>query len=260
MIVSVVGVNDISIEFHKRNPETFLIGPYRSQISPLHINDGISYLTLPYIIPRKSSAIVDLTFNTVTSLILNDFALKENKKLVSVLYYDRKVLVKSVGRGSCVRCLVEPGKQVSNYLLISALMLDSEVLFRTVLDSLASGKSYLLCGNDVEEFVVPITKGCRSCTGGDYEFLKGEYGEIISENCGKNSSAVFPIDDREVDISFIGETLRRSGILVLEESEDYISFCAEERKMFLFRNGRLMIQGSNSKEETEYLFRMYVGN
>ncbi|MEN2998951.1 MAG: hypothetical protein ABDH28_07975 [Brevinematia bacterium] len=257
-MISIVGVNDISLSLHKRLKDSILVGPYKEKLSPSHRNEGITYLTLPYVIPRECKTIVDLTFNTITSLVINDFALKSSKKLISVLRYDNNVIVKSISKNSCVRCLLEEKKDLSNYLVINYLAPDIETLLNLVLTSLSSGESFSVSGNDVVK--LNFTKGCNSCIEGNYKFLEEEYGEIINENCGNNSSGVFPIDDRNIDIPFINRILRKSGIEILEENEDYTSFLAEGKKVFLFKNGRAMIFGTRSKEETEYLFRKYVGN
>lgn len=257
-MIAVFGVNEISIEFHTRNEDSIIIGPYKEQIFNNHKNEGISYLTIPYIVPRNVDIIVDLTFNKITSLILNDFSLKYNKRFVSVVYHEGKVLVKSVSKRSCIRCLIEDSKSVSNYIVVNNIIVNPQLLIGIIEDSIKTGKSYVIQNGIISDLV--FFKGCDSCESGKYKFIDGEYGEMVNENCGNDSSAVFPIDDREVDIDFISKELVKAGVEIIDKSDDYLSFFAEGKKMFLFRNSRLMISDVRSKEEAEYLFRKYVGS
>ncbi|MCS7298881.1 MAG: hypothetical protein RMJ37_02820 [Spirochaetia bacterium] len=257
-MLSVVGVNEISLEVIKRLNVSYIVGPYVYTISDKHINEGISYLNLPYIIPKQTNIVIDLTLNRISSLMISDFAIKENKALVSLILYQDSVIVKNVRKNSCVRCLSENTNSISNYLLIKDRIPSNDVVSELISKSIETGKSYLITGGDIEEFV--FEKGCGSCRDRDYVFLSGEYGEMVNENCNDNSSIVFPIDDRDIDIRYLSQLFVKNGIKILEETDDYVSFAFEDKNMFLFRNGRLMISNVKSKQEAEYIYRIYVGS
>lgn len=257
-MLSVVGVNEISLEVIKRLKVSYIVGPYIYTISDKHINEGINYINLPYIIPKQTKIIVDLTLNRISSLMISDFAMKENKAMVSLILYNDSVVVKNVQKNSCVRCLSENTNSISNYLLIKDRIPSNDVVSELISKSIETGKSYLMTGSNIEEFV--FERGCRSCKDGDYVFLSGEYGEMVNENCNDNSSIVFPIDDRDIDIRYLSQIFVKNGIEVLEETDSYISFTFEGKSMFLFRNGRLMISNVKSKQEAEYIYRMCVGS
>ena len=257
-MISIVGVNDISIQLHNCIKGSLLIGPYKEKLSSQHRNESITYMTIPYVIPKTTKILVDLTFSRITSLLINDFSLKENKKLTWVGYYQNGIVVKNVSKYGCVRCLYENSETLSNYFVVKSLLKDPKVLIETIIASIEENKSYRIYSDKTEE--INIKKGCQSCVNGNYSFLENEYGEIVNENCNDNSVAVFPIDDRSINIRFLKDVLLKNEVEILEDSDEYIVFIAEGKKMFLFQNGRLMISDKISKEEAEYLYRKYVGS
>lgn len=257
-MLSVVGVNKISLEVIKKLEVSYIVGPYVNTISDKHINEGINYLTLPYIIPKQTKVIIDLTLNRISSLMINDFVIKENKGMVSLILYQDRVIVKNVQRNSCIRCLSESSNSISNYLLFKEKLPSGDSISELIARSIETGKSYSITKDSIEEFV--FEKGCDSCIDGDYVFLSGEYGEMVNENCNDNSSIIFPIDDREIDIRSLSQLFVKNGIEILEETDNYISFSSEGKNMFLFRNGRLMVSNVKSKQEAEYIYRVYVGS
>ncbi|MGB9621107.1 MAG: hypothetical protein ACP5PT_01835 [Brevinematia bacterium] len=257
---SVLGVNEISIELSKKLNPNMIIGPYPLRLGRYHLNTTLSYLTIPRVIPSDSNILIDLSFNTIISLILNDFALSKGKSLVSVVNYNGKILVKNIKENSCLGCLFESNsrKYILNYVILMSIIRDSRRLISVVEEAISSQKDFIITEDKVEEF--KFTKGCNSCKNVDFRFLEGEYGEMVNENCGNDLSAVFPIDDREIDIDYLSRFLKIYGVNVIEESDEYINFEAEGKKMFVFKNGRLMISKVETKEEAEYYFRKYVGS
>ncbi|MFN4245113.1 MAG: hypothetical protein ACK4F9_03060 [Brevinematia bacterium] len=257
-MISIIGINDISIQLHKKIPNSILIGPYKEKLSSSHKNESITYVTIHHIVPNDTRVIIDLTFNRITSLLINDFSLEANKKLISTLYWKDEIIIKNVSKYSCVRCLYNDSENLVNYLIIKSSIRDQKTLIDTLLRSLEENKSYRIYLDKIEES--KFEKGCPSCVDKKYKFLEGEYGEMINENCNENSVAVFPIDDRNINIKFLRELFSKNGVKVLEENDEYLIFMAEDRKMFLFRNGRLIISDKTTKEEAEYLYRNYIGS
>ncbi|MCX8028980.1 MAG: hypothetical protein N2712_03185 [Brevinematales bacterium] len=254
----ILGVNDISISISENFNAELLLGPYPNKVGPKHKNISINHISLKNSIPRKKTHVIDLTFNSISSLMINDICLKLSNNLISLVVYNSKIVVKRVSKGSCVRCLIENNRTFSNYFVVKEMIPNLNILSEAISTAISSNKSYIISENDIKEF--DFSKGCSSCIDGNYNFISGEYGEIINENCNDNSSMVFPIDDRQVDIMLLHNIFVRNGIKILDSTSDYINFVAENKTMFVFRNGRLIISSSNSKEESEYLYRKYIGS
>lgn len=256
---SVIGVNDISIKVSEKLG-AYLVGPYVSKLAKNHINATLSYLTIPKVIPKNSKIIIDLSFNTITSLIVNDFALSNGKKLISVLNYDGKLLVKNVKKNSCLRCVFEEKNRryMLNYVIAYLIAGNESKIIDTIESSIREDKDFII--DNVSVVDVSFEKGCESCRNSNFKFLDGEYGEMVNENCGNELSAVFPIDDREINIEYLSNFLELYGIEISDKTDEYINFEVEGKRMFVFKNGRLMISKIGTKEEAEYYFRKYVGS
>lgn len=257
-MITIIGVNEISILLQEELKGSFILGPYKEKVNEKHINEGINPLSI-ISNTKNSTTIIDTTFNTITSLIINDIALKYNKSLISTVIINQSLLVKNVSKGSCVRCEVENNIITSNFIVVTNLIKDKKLLVEAIIESLNTRKSFLIEGEKKESMPIK-TQGCGSCLNQEYRFLEGDYGEMINENCGNKSAGVFPIDDREIDLNYISKNLKLQNITIIEENENYISFLAEDKKFFLFKNGRLMISEIETKEETEYFYRKYIGN
>lgn len=257
-MITIIGINEISILLHKKITNSLLMGPFREKISEKHINENITPLSLLHN-TKNSKTLIDATFNSVTSLIINDFALKHNKNLVSAIYLEEAIVIKTLSKGNCIRCDLENNRKTFNFVIATNIVKDKNKIVETILESLRTQKNFSLTEEKKEE-IPSTTKGCKSCLTKEFTFLEGDYGEMINENCGDKSAGIFPIDDREIDIEVISKNLKLQNISILEETENYLSFLAEGKKFFLFKNGRLMISEIESKEEAEYFYRKYVGN
>jgi len=100
---------------------------------------------------------------------------------------------------------------------------------------------------------------CPACGQGLYEFLDGSEDEdVFTVMCGRDSVQFTPRTPRTVDFDKEEQVLRNVG--VVERNPFLLRASIDERTLVLFRDGRVMIQGTQDIVEAKSLYAKYIGS
>ncbi|MBE3596570.1 MAG: ThiF family adenylyltransferase [Hydrogenibacillus sp.] len=99
---------------------------------------------------------------------------------------------------------------------------------------------------------------CPACGLGRYEFLDERRGEAISSVlCGRNAVQITPYGRRTLDLHAV--RARWNALGHVRESPHLLRLEQEGLTLTLFRDGRLIVQGTDDVAHAERLYAEYVG-
>jgi len=107
-----------------------------------------------------------------------------------------------------------------------------------------------------------ISKNCPACSAGRLEFLDGSRGiesETAAALCGRNAVQISPTTDGPVDLVMIAG--RWKGIGRIQETPFFVRlFPDSDHSVTLFRDGRVVISGTDDIQVARSLCDRYVGS
>ncbi len=260
-MIYVLGVNELSLEvFNKIQEEKKIIGPYREKISDNHLNETLSSpVTISNFLKEAPDLVINMCFNTITSLIINDVCLYSNIRLVSVVCTEDTILIKKNSQYSCLRCFIDT-PTMSNILIAKQTLarsgLNQSEITKAIFELSEDNVIFTAKG---EKITNPNVTRCPSCSKGKFKYL-GDFGEIVNPNCSDNSTIIYPVDDRSLDMSKLHKVYLQEDINVTSFDQEYIVIEVEEKKLFIWKTGRVIISGVKEKEFAEYIYRRLIGN
>lgn len=104
----------------------------------------------------------------------------------------------------------------------------------------------------------PAAEECPCCGKGSYEFLDADRQEFAAVLCGRDAVQIAPSKGSVVDIEALGERLKFTTAVTLNEY--LLRFDAEEHEMTVFRDGRAIIKGTDDIARARSLYARYVGS
>lgn len=102
--------------------------------------------------------------------------------------------------------------------------------------------------------------GCPACGKGEFAFLHPEpdHQEVFTALCGRDSVQITPRIERMVDLEEEERVL--CGIGKVERNPFLLRFHAGEYTLVLFKDGRVLVQGTQDIATAKSLYAMYIGH
>ncbi len=118
---------------------------------------------------------------------------------------------------------------------------------------------------DNQHMQMDISRGrnekCQACGQGHFEFLNPltESGEDFSSLCGRDTVQVVPRKPRSVDLGALAERLEAVG--AVSQNPFLLRFQVDEKTtLVFFKDGRVLVQGTDDITAAKTLYARYVGN
>ncbi|WP_134703918.1 ThiF family adenylyltransferase [Ammoniphilus sp. YIM 78166] len=118
---------------------------------------------------------------------------------------------------------------------------------------------------DNQHMQMNISRGrhekCPACGQGHFEFLNPltESGEDFSSLCGRDTVQVVPREPRSVDLGALAERLEAVG--AVSQNPFLLRFQVDEKTtLVFFKDGRVLVQGTDDITAAKSLYARYVGN
>lgn len=115
--------------------------------------------------------------------------------------------------------------------------------------------------NDEMEMDLSLSKNpnCPACSLHQYDYLKNEqHGEDYTALCGRNAIQISPKTERDINMTDMKEKLMKVGPV---EINPYLLKCKIDCTVTLviFKNGRVVIQGTDDITKAKSLYAKYIG-
>lgn len=110
---------------------------------------------------------------------------------------------------------------------------------------------------DLFPFQFSLNEQCPCCQKGDFEFLNKQSNDFVSSLCGRETIQITPSKQKLIDFDDVIKKWENIG--ELKQTPYLLRLTYEHYKLSLFKNGRLLIQGTNDKEVAKRLYTTLVG-
>lgn len=223
----------------------------------------------------RADLVLDATDNFETRYLLNDAAVSAGKPWVyaGVLGADGMVLAVHPGRGPCLRCLFEDPPELGSVPTCSTFgVLNTAAAWVAALQVTEALK--ILVGGELDGFklhtldiwrgsVTAVSAerraGCVCCGERRFDFLASKRGSSSSAVlCGRNAVQVTPERRLAPDFARLAERLKPLGAVTFNGV--VLEFTCGERRLVVFPDGRVLVNGTTDTAEARSLVAKYLGS
>ena len=220
--------------------------------------------------------VLDGTDNMQTRFLINDVCVKGEIPWIYTAAVGTYGMMMTIvpGRTPCFRCFLpdvpEPGSlptcDTAGILnTISAIIASIEsteaikiLLGKKITTNAESNLTfYDVWSNIFDKVTIIRDKKCRCCVEHKFDFLNAAKEEIITSLCGRNAIQITPAQPADISFKSLAERLKRLGevrfnnfILVFKERDKEIS---------LFKDGRVIIKGTDDEKVARSLYARFIG-
>ncbi|MFO8110591.1 MAG: ThiF family adenylyltransferase [Thermoplasmata archaeon] len=212
--------------------------------------------------------VLDATDNMKTRFLLNDACVKNEVPWIytSILGTYGMTMDIIPGKGPCLRCLIDtmpdPGS-METCATAGVLFSLPRILANTAATEAvkylvkAETRDTLLAidiwKNDYEQINVSQRNDCLCCVEREFEYLKKE-DDFTTSLCGRDAVQVTPDEEIEIDLNkfvsdYGGKKIGRS----------LVKFEVEEHQLTLFKDGRLIVDGTDDPHKAVSIYSEYIG-
>ncbi|MEN8154455.1 MAG: ThiF family adenylyltransferase [Acidobacteriota bacterium] len=214
--------------------------------------------------------ILDATDNISTRMLINDVSLKTGIPWIyGGVLGTSGMIMNIVEDGPCLRCMMPEIPPVG-----SVPTCESEGVLNTIPSVVASIQSTealkILMGRDHQKGLIRYDiwdnnfvihkidrdQECECCGKGNYKYLNMKREELVTVLCDDSIQIISPAD-AEIDLKKIAENLKiESEILI---NEYLIRFKTEGKEVTVYRDGRVIIKGTEDKGVAKSIYSRYLG-
>ncbi|MEH7333712.1 ThiF family adenylyltransferase [Neobacillus drentensis] len=221
--------------------------------------------------------IVDGTDNFMTRFLINDAAVKHSIPWVHGAAVSSRGMFAAIipGKTPCYRCLFPhvptgTGETCDTIGVLSPLtsIIGSFQAMESIKIIVEAETSPNLEQLDVwsNEFLqMDITKGrnpdCPACGKREFEFLDRSSRQqiVYTTLCGRNTVQIYFRDKREIDFKKLGASLKKSGKVLANDF--LLRFSPDDQiSMVIFKDGRVLVHGTNDSVKAKLLYARFIGN
>lgn len=219
--------------------------------------------------------VLDGTDNFETRYLLNDAAVKAGKPWVygGVLGTDGMVMAVRPGRGACLRCLFDAPPDlgqsptcdtfgVLNAAAAWVAALQVSEAIKLLLGGGDAGTSLHILdiwGGSATAVAADRRAGCACCGERRFDFLDSKRGSSSSAVfCGRNAVQITPEGRQAPDFGRLRERLTPLGAVRFNGM--VLEFTAGDRRLVVFPDGRVLVEGTRDTAEARSLLAKYIGS
>lgn len=218
----------------------------------------------------ENDLVVDATDNMITRMIINDACVKNNIPWIyGGVLGSAGMSFNIVPPGPCLRCIMPDipsdggisGCETVGVLntipaVIGAVQSTEAIKILTENKFEKRLLRYDIWDGNFSLIDVEKNSECECCVKGNFEFLEKQDNESISILCD-NSIQIVPPKSREIDLKEIYKNLNETNEPDLNEL--LLSFKVEERLVTLYRNGRMIVKGTEDKGVAKSIYTRFLG-
>jgi molybdopterin-synthase adenylyltransferase len=221
--------------------------------------------------------IVDGTDNFMTRFLINDVAVKYGIPWVHGAAVSSRGMYASIipGKTPCYRCLFPhvpsgTGETCDTVGVLSPLtdIIGSFQSLETIKILVGEKTTPNLEQIDIWDYSsmqMDISEGrapnCPACVNHQFNFLdrSSELQVAFTTLCGRNTVQINPRNKRELDVKRVAEYLKKSG--KVSGNEYLLRFSPDnDISIVLFKDGRVLVHGTNDVVKAKLLYSKYIGN
>ncbi len=212
--------------------------------------------------------VLDATDNMKTRFILNDACVKKGTPWIYTAILATYGMTMDIfpGKSPCLRCIIETmpdpagmetcataGVLFSLPRIMGNIASTEAVKYLTGAETREELLTMDIWKNDYEQILIDRREDCGCCVDHDFKYLEGE-DDLVTELCGRQAVQITPTSKTEIDITSFAE--KYDGKMV---GESLVKIKAEGYELTLFRDGRLVVEGTEDPNKALSIYSEYVG-
>ncbi|MEM2900034.1 MAG: ThiF family adenylyltransferase [Thermoplasmata archaeon] len=219
------------------------------------------------------NVVVDATDNMETRYLINDVCVKKEIPWVygGAISTHGMTLTILPKKTACFRCFFSrpPGAGVLPTCEIAGVLntmpsiiasIQATEAIKIILGNFEEISKELtiidIWNNDFRKIPVPIDEKCETCKRGNFEFLENRRRKA-TKLCGRNAIQVNPKTKGEIELNRLSEKLSNVG--KVNKMSSCIIFNVDGYEMTIFKDGRVLIKGTNDENVAIELYSKYIG-
>jgi adenylyltransferase/sulfurtransferase len=247
------------------------LGAVNSEVMVRGIVSDVNHTNVERFV-ADATAVVDATDNMETRFLINDACVKQGIPWIYGGAVGVSGMVMSiVPDGPCLRCafpgLPQPGElptcdTVGIINTLPSIVASMQVTEAFKIMTRGTPTRGLLVVDAWEHALdrIEISKNpeCECCGKRSFSFLTSKNMKLMASLCGRNAIQIVHSDPGAVDLNLLGERLRQSGKVRLED--EVLRFTADDAELMVFSDGRTVIYGTTNLSEAKKIFSRYIGD
>jgi adenylyltransferase/sulfurtransferase len=209
-----------------------------------------------------------------TRFVINDACAKAGKPWVyvgAVATYGMRALL-DPKKGACLRCFLPNAPRAGSVPtcatagvlntvpgIMGAMAATEAIRFLT--GRKISGKLVMYDAWSGEYHTVTLAKrhDCPTCVKRTFEFLEAPVQRTkVNILCGHDSVQITPPREASLDLDRMASTLKEMGDVTVHPA--WLIFLTDGFRITVFKNGRVLISGTNDEKTARALYSKYIGN
>lgn len=256
------------------------IGKAKAEVAVEHLQKINSDITLEYEVIDVSSnnierlvkgkdIVLDGTDNLKTRFIINDACVKHNIPWIysAVLQTYGMNLNILPNDGPCLRCMIDSlptpdsmetcataGVLFSIPRIIGDIASTEAVKYIVTDDFRRTLLTFDVWDNEHQYIQISQREDCDCCVKKNFSYLESEE-DLTTVLCGKNAVQVSPSEERNLDLDKIVERYPDSK----KVGKTMLKLTIDEYELNLFKDGRLIVKGTENLKKARSLYSEYIG-
>ncbi len=219
---------------------------------------------------RNADVVLDATDNMKTRYIINDACVKHGKPWIYTAILATYGMSMNIlpGKGPCLRCLLPYRPNIGKMetcatagvlFSLPRFMADIAVTEAVKMLTGAEPRQELLTfdpwKNKYDLTRVVRNEGCPCCAEHEFRYLR-EGEDIAVELCGRDAVQISPAKKTEIDLKFMARRYPGSQSM----GNSMLRIPLDKIELNLFRDGRLIVKGTQDVNKAKSLYSEYIGD
>ena len=221
---------------------------------------------------ERFDVVLDATDNFETRYLLNDAAVKLGIPWVygAVVASYASTMTIVPGRTACLACVFPKAPGGAHETCDTVGVIGPAVSWAAALQSAEALKILLGCqsalhgslvaydlwSNHFQQIKAPPDSQCRVCVGRQFAYLEQGGASHVSM-CGRNSVQIHPAESRNIDLFALRTRLERFGSVLANEF--LLKLSLDKHELTVFRDGRVIVKGTQDPAVARGLYARYIG-
>ena len=217
--------------------------------------------------------VMDGTDNLETRFLINDACVKLGKPWVyvgAVATYGMMALLNAY-QGPCLRCFLPnvpkagavPTCSTAGVIntipgIMGAMAATEAVKFLTGQKGSGRLVMYDVWGDEHHSVALTKRPDCPCCGKRRFDHLDVPVQTKVTVLCGQDGVQITPPRPAELDLEKMAGTLKEMG--TVEQHRLWLIFQAGAHRLTVFKNGRVLVSGTNDEKTARALYSKYIGN
>lgn len=217
------------------------------------------YLTHNYhALLQSIDVYIELSENEKSKHILNEFWYQTANAKMFVLYFSEGWKTAFfVNKTSCYHCIKPYSKPLPP---VEVPKPPSDKFIELVSQNLTASVTENQLFDYSSETFQPVSQN-SACPvhQNQLKHFHGEWADVVSVSCGENSVSISPMNELILDLAEYQSMLQKH-CQINRKTPFFLEFKVEQFTVMLFRQGRIVVKGTQNKNTAMAIYRNYIGS